>query len=60
MSDIFRIYLPAEHPLCSDRRALRGYWELQVIEQGGRPVPGGVTVRQIGERVMVAGRAEKR
>lgn len=57
--EIFRIYLPITSPLIDDRKALRGFWESAVIEQGGRPVKGGVTVRQIGMRVMVAGRAEK-
>jgi hypothetical protein len=58
-SEIFRIYLPITSPLIDDRKALRGFWEATVIEQGGKPVAGGVTVRRIGRRVMVAGRAER-
>lgn len=59
MSEIFRIYLPASHPLVHDRKALRGYWEVVVIEQGRKPLPGGITVRRFGNRVSVAGRAER-
>jgi len=61
MSEIFRIYLPVTSPLIEDRKALRGFWEATVIEQGGKPVAGGVTVLRIPgtDRVTVAGRATR-
>lgn len=60
MSEVFRIYLPFAVAAAMPRQALRGYWETQVIEQGGVPEPGGVTVRQFGNRVSIAGRASRK
>ena len=59
MSEVFRIYLSVAVAAAMPRQALRGYWETQVIEQGGVPEPGGVTVRQFGNKVSIAGRASR-
>lgn len=59
MAEVFRMYLTADHPLLSDRKALRGFWELTCIAGGGKPLPGGLTVRYFSGRASVAGRAER-
>lgn len=59
-AEIFRVYVPMTNPIVGSRKALRGFWEAAVMEQGGVPAPGGVTVRALGDRVMVAGRATRK
>lgn len=58
MSEIFRIYLNAAMASEMDRKALRGAWEAALRESGGMPAQYPcITIRQVGQRVTVAGMA---
>lgn len=57
--EIFRTYLSTVLAQQMNYQELRGMWEAAVIEAGGQVEPGGVTVRQFGNRTVVIGRASR-
>ncbi len=58
-AELFRVYLPAMHVALVNHKVARGLWEAAVYEAGGTPLPGGVTVRKFGDRIVIIGRATR-